>query len=182
MLQMLEASPGKIVVGLPWSWESLEFVFQGSSLVLSTLLFARLRYNGWVIFECPPFIIGLHLAQHQCFPFVATVCRCLLTTTMRIYSPVLKCGNGQSPFDDFPIKNIKASKKNRGFPIATMDSRRLSQVLPAAGSAVLWWASAARRWRRFSVVASKATNAPPRGYWWTWQHLWWPTRHEPLGW
>ena len=59
---------------------------------------------------------------------------CLLTTTMRIYSPVLKCGN--SPFDDFPIKDIKASKKNRGFPIATMDSRRLSQVLPAAGSAV----------------------------------------------
>ena len=69
---------------------------------------------------------------------------CLLTTTMRIYSPVLKCGN--SPFDDFPIKDIKASKKNRGFPIAhdgfeatfpSPPSRRLCGIVMSVCGAAL---------------------------------------------
>ena len=70
---------------------------------------------------------------------------CLLTTTMRIYSPVLKCGN--SPFDDFPIKDIKEGISHRprwirgDFPKSSQPQAlryRDERLRRGAGDVFLW--------------------------------------------
>lgn len=34
-------------------------------LILTSHRSRSLRYNGWIILECPPFLIGLHLVEHE---------------------------------------------------------------------------------------------------------------------